>query len=124
MLPCACCLPAKLRDGLAGAMMPTATRAAAEALKNAINSLLVSDRTRLYLLNLDNEGVPHHDVTGDLVFPVLFEVADPERAEAILNALTTPEMWTSLGSADGSPDGEVVRPGILDTSLWEGSGRT
>ncbi|RPH36113.1 hypothetical protein EHM92_05060, partial [bacterium] len=43
---------------------------AAEALKNAINSLLVSEQPRLYLLNLDNAGMPHHEVTGDLIFPV------------------------------------------------------
>jgi hypothetical protein len=76
---------------------------AAEALKNAMNSLLVSERTRLYLLNLGIDGARHHDVTGDLIFPVLFEVADPERRDAILKALTTKEMWTSWGARTVHP---------------------
>ena len=76
---------------------------AAKALKNAMNTRLVSERTGLYVLNLDNEGMPHHDVTGDLIFPVLFDVATPERAEAILKTLTTPEMWTSWGARTVHP---------------------
>src|SRR5207245_30716 len=49
--------------------------AAAEALRAAINTRLVSERTGLYVLNIDPDGVKQHDLTGDQIFPVLFGVA-------------------------------------------------
>ncbi len=76
---------------------------AAEALRNAINALLISEQTRLYVLNEDSAGVKHHDITGDLIFPVLFEVADEERSDAILETLTDPELWTSWGARTVHP---------------------
>jgi hypothetical protein len=72
-------------------------RAAGEQLRDAINKRLVSDRTGLYLLNIDPEGEPHHDITGDQIFPVLFGVADEDRKRAILELLYTPEFWTPFG---------------------------
>jgi hypothetical protein len=72
-------------------------RAASEQLKETINRRLVSDKTGLYLLNIDPEGVPHHDITGDQIFPVLFAVADEERKRKILDLLYTPEFWTPFG---------------------------
>jgi glycogen debranching enzyme len=70
---------------------------AAEELKVNINTRLVSDRTGLYLLNIDPEGEQHHDITGDQIFPVLFGVADEARRAKILDMLYTPEFWTAFG---------------------------
>ncbi|HTK80921.1 MAG TPA: amylo-alpha-1,6-glucosidase [Bacteroidota bacterium] len=70
----------------------------AHALKNRINEVLVSEKTGLYLLNLDNNGVRHHDVTGDLIFPVFCEVAEERMREKILEKLTGGELWTQYGS--------------------------
>jgi len=70
----------------------------AETLKREINAQLVSEKTGLYLLNIDNGGNRHHDITGDLIFPVLFDVADPEMQQRILQTLTDEEMWTPYGS--------------------------
>ncbi|MDQ6781746.1 MAG: hypothetical protein M3Z37_11425 [Candidatus Eremiobacteraeota bacterium] len=72
-------------------------RIAGDHLKQAINEKLISDRTGLYVLNIDPEGLPHHDITGDQIFPVLFAIADDERKHKILDMLYTPEFWTPFG---------------------------
>ena len=69
-----------------------------EDLKCAINETLVSEKTGLYLLNLDNQGVRHHDITGDLIFPVLFNLPEEETRRKILSRLSDQEMWTPYGS--------------------------
>ena len=51
----------------------------AEALRAAINTHLFNKKTGLYYLNIDIDGVPRTDVTSDLVFPVMFGVADAKR---------------------------------------------
>ncbi len=72
-------------------------------LKQAINTTLVSEKTGLYLLNLDNKGVRHHDVTGDLIFPVMFDVAEGEMRKRILERLAGEEFWTPYGTRTVSP---------------------
>jgi hypothetical protein len=69
----------------------------AERLKAAINERLTSERTGLYLLNIDPEGERHHDVTGDQIFPVLLGVADDERKRRVLDTLYSSEFWTPFG---------------------------
>ncbi len=70
---------------------------AALQLKDEINRQLVSEVTGLYVLNIDNSGNKHHLVTGDLIFPVLFGVADEHMRKNILNVLYSPEFWTDFG---------------------------
>jgi len=70
---------------------------AAIQLKEEINRQLVSEVTGLYVLNIDNNGNKHHLVTGDLIFPVLFGVADERMRQTILNVLYSPEFWTDYG---------------------------
>ena len=79
--------------------IPDASRfeSAAATLRSAMNETLRSEKTDLYVLNIDTDGVRHHDVTGDLVFPVLAGVADPDLEERILERLTRPDMWTEHG---------------------------
>ncbi len=72
-------------------------RGAGLRLKDTINRRLVSPKTDLYLLNIDPEGEHHHDITGDQIFPVLFDVADEDRKRAILELLYTAEFWTPFG---------------------------
>lgn len=71
---------------------------AAFNLKNAINTKLVSEKTGLYALNIDGRGEKHHDVTGDLIFPVFFDVADSEMRDRVLSKLTSEEFWTPFGA--------------------------
>lgn len=71
--------------------------AAAESLRKAMNDQLVSETTGLYVLNQGNDGVRHHDLTGDLIFPVLFDVAGEEMRKKILGRLTEKDFWTPYG---------------------------
>jgi len=76
---------------------------AADDLKKHINTQLISEKTGLYLLNLGNDGVRHHDVTGDLIFPVMFDIAEPEMRQRILDRLMSEEFWTPYGTRTVSP---------------------
>lgn len=67
-------------------------------LRESINRYLRSMKTGYYLLNLDVQGVEHHDITGDLVFPIMFGVADEPLERRILDILHTPMLWTEHGS--------------------------
>jgi len=71
---------------------------ASRSIKEAMNSLLLSEKTGMFLLALANDGTRHHDVTGDLIFPVMFDVADGVLKHRILKRLTDPDMWTPFGS--------------------------
>jgi len=70
----------------------------AETLRTSINKDLISSTTGLFLLNRDVGGEPHHDVTGDLIFPVLFGEADSKMRRRVLDRLTREDMWTPFGS--------------------------
>lgn len=69
----------------------------AEALRAAINTHLLNKETGLYYLNIDVDGIPRTDVTSDLVFPVMFGVADDETAAGIISRLSAEEFWTEAG---------------------------
>lgn len=77
---------------------------AARELKVAIDTKLVSKKTGLYVLNKDTHGTCHHDLTGDLIFPVLFDVADEPMRERILALLLSEKFWTPYGARTVSPD--------------------
>jgi len=66
-------------------------------LKQNINAQLVSEETGLYLLNIDDSGKRRHNVTGDMVFPVMFGVADEEMSEKVLQRLYEEDSWTPYG---------------------------
>jgi hypothetical protein len=70
---------------------------AAEALKTAINTHLLDPDTGLYYLNIDVDGSRRTDVTSDLVFPVMFGVADRETAAHIVSRLSMHAFWTDAG---------------------------
>ena len=72
-------------------------KAHAEELRAAINEHLLNPETGLYYLNIDLSGNPRTDVTSDLVFPVMFGVADDETAANIISRLSVPEFWTDAG---------------------------
>ena len=72
-------------------------RAHAQNLKSAINQHLLDPLTKLYYLNIDLNGNPCTDVTSDLVFPVMFGVADDEIAANIISRLSVPEFWSDAG---------------------------
>jgi hypothetical protein len=75
----------------------TAFASHAEELRSAINRHLLNPDTGLYYLNIDLNGRPRTDVTSDLVFPVMFGVADDETAAHIVSRLSVPEFWRAAG---------------------------
>jgi len=83
---------------------------AAAGLTEAINTQLVSETTGLYLLNIGNDGVRHHDITGDQIFPVMLGLAPDEIRRRILARLTADEFWTPYGTRTVSPQEENYDP--------------
>ena len=69
----------------------------ANTLRGAINQFLLDPATGLYYLNIDVTGAARTDVTADLVFPVMFGVADDETAAHIISRLSSPAFWTEAG---------------------------
>lgn len=69
----------------------------AENLKTAINTHLFNPKNGLYYLNIDIDGQPKSDVTSDLVFPVMFGVADEETSARIISRLSNQDFWTTGG---------------------------
>jgi hypothetical protein len=74
-----------------------AFRAHAKSLRKAINTHLLDRETGLYYLNIDLNGRPRTDVTADLVFPVMFGVADEQAAAHIISRLSVPGFWSDAG---------------------------
>ena len=72
-------------------------QAQAEQLRQAINEHLFDKETGLYYLNIDTDGHACTDVTSDLVFPVMFGVADEPTAAHIISRLSAPEFWSEAG---------------------------
>ena len=70
---------------------------AAADLKAAINEHLRDRRTQLYLLADDVDGVARTDITSDLVFPVMFGVADDAAAREVMRRLQDEDFWTEAG---------------------------
>lgn len=70
---------------------------AGDALREAINEHLLDKSRGLYYLNIDVDGTKRTDVTSDLVFPVMFGVADHETATRIISRLSVPEFWSEAG---------------------------
>jgi len=97
----------------------------ADVLRDAINTNLLNPATGLYYLNIDLEGNPRSDVTSDLVFPVMFGVADDETAARIISRLTGNDFWTTAGMRTTSrdahnydPDGRGDGPYGLQGGIW------
>jgi len=69
----------------------------AKNLRKAINTHLLDKKTGLYYLNIDVSGEPRTDITADLLFPVMFGVADDQTAARIIGRLSAPEFWSDAG---------------------------
>ena len=72
-------------------------REEARVLREAINRELLDPETGLYYLTIDLDGDPRTDITCDLVFPVMFGVADDDTAALIVSRLSSDEFWTDAG---------------------------
>jgi len=100
---------------------------AAQALKTAINTHLKNPGNGLYYLNIDVDGFARSNVTSDLVFPVMFGVADEQTSAQIIGRLSDSDFWTEAGirttprdAADYDPDGSNNGPYGLLGGVWLG----
>jgi hypothetical protein len=84
---------------------------------------LVNPENGLYFLNIDAEGNPHTDVTGDEVFPVMFRACDEETGFRIIRRLNSPDFWTGAGIRTVSREDAQYDPsshvGLLG-GVWPG----
>lgn len=96
---------------------------AAGKLKDAINEHLYNPKNGLYYLNIDIDGNPRSDVTSDLVFPVMFGVADEEVSARIISRLSNQDFWTPGGMRTSPRDAWNYTPcggwGLLG-GVWVG----
>ena len=70
---------------------------AATRVREAMDRHLVNPENGLYYLNIDVDGNVHTDVTGDLVFPVMFRACDEETGFRIISRLNSPDFYTPAG---------------------------
>lgn len=70
----------------------------ADILRRNFYGKLISEITGLPVLNIDRSGVKHNDITGDLVFPLIFDVFDDEMEFKISKKLIEPDLWTEYGA--------------------------
>ncbi len=70
---------------------------ASERMKVAMEQHLINPDNGLYYLNIDVEGNPHTDVTGDEIFPVIMRACSDDVAFRILTRLNYPDFWTAAG---------------------------
>ncbi len=84
---------------------------------------LLNPENGLYYLNIDLDGQPRSDVTSDLVFPVMFGVADDETAARIVSRLSSEDFWTEAGIRTVPRDAPTYGPthgyGLLG-GVWVG----
>jgi glycogen debranching enzyme len=95
----------------------------ARALKAAINTHLLNLNNGMYVLNIGLDGDVHADVTGDEVFPVLFDVAPAAVAYRIVRRLNDPDFQTEAGLRTVSrlsPDYTPYRDVGLIGGVWPG----
>lgn len=69
----------------------------ARELKHAIRDHLRNPENDLYYLSIDLDGTPRGDVTSDLVFPLLFGIAEGDEAVHIIRRLNDRDFWTRAG---------------------------
>lgn len=69
----------------------------AQRLREAINTHLLDHDRNIYFLNIDIDGTPCTDVTSDLVFPIMFRVAEHDTSANVISRLSVPEFWKEPG---------------------------
>ncbi len=69
----------------------------ARRMRAAMMDFLFNDDTGAFVLNYDQDGNYQDNFTADEVFPVLFEIADPQQRRAILERLGEADFVTPVG---------------------------
>ena len=66
-------------------------------LRVAVNTHLIDPETGLYYLNIGVDGIAHTNVTCDMIFPIMFGVAEPETVARVVSRLSMPDFWSEAG---------------------------
>jgi hypothetical protein len=88
---------AHLADELGREEEREAFAAATARIRAAMDAHLLNPKNGLYYLNIDIDGTPHTDVTGDEIFPVIMRACSEDAAFRIISRLNSPDFWTSAG---------------------------
>jgi hypothetical protein len=70
---------------------------ASAKIREAMDAYLLNPRNGLYYLNIDVNGSPRTDVTGDEIFPVIMRACSEETGFRIISRLNSPDFWTPAG---------------------------
>ncbi|GAC1540980.1 MAG: hypothetical protein NVS2B17_17820 [Candidatus Velthaea sp.] len=93
------------------------------SVRDAMDRHLINPHTGLYYLNIDVDGNRHSDVTGDLVFPVMFHACDEETGFRIISRLNSPDFSTPAGLRTASRNDPRYDPAAyagLFGGVWPG----
>jgi Bacterial alpha-L-rhamnosidase 6 hairpin glycosidase domain len=71
--------------------------AASAKIRSAMDAHLINPKNGLYYLNVDVDGTPRTDVTGDEIFPVIMRACSEETGFRIISRLNSPDFWTPAG---------------------------
>jgi hypothetical protein len=71
--------------------------AASARIRDAMDAHLLNPKNGLYYLNIDVDGSPRTDVTGDQIFPVIMRACSEDTAFRIISRLNSPDFWTPAG---------------------------
>ncbi len=72
-------------------------RTASQRLQASMDRNLINPENGLYYLNIDVDGNPRTDVTGDQVFPVMMRACSEETGFRIISRLNCEDFWTEAG---------------------------
>ncbi len=92
-------------------------------LRQAMDRHLVNPSNGLYYLNIDVDGNKHGDVTGDLIFPVMFRACDEEIGFRIISRLNASDFSTPAGLRTASCNDPRYDPSAysgLVGGVWPG----
>ena len=70
---------------------------ASARIRDAMDAYLLNPKNGLYYLNIDVDGSPRTDVTGDEIFPVIMRACSEETGFRIISRLNSPDFWTPAG---------------------------
>ncbi len=71
--------------------------AASAKIRGAMDTYLLNPKSGLYYLNVDVDGSPRTEVTGDEIFPVIMRACSEETGFRIISRLNAPDFWTPAG---------------------------
>jgi hypothetical protein len=92
-------------------------------IRKAMDTHLINPDTGLYYLNIDVDGRAHSDITGDLIFPVMFGACDEDMAFRIVSRLNDSDFVTPAGLRTISSDDPKYEPSAysgLMGGVWPG----